>query len=143
MALNKKNISVLIIDDDNVTRLLLRHILVVVGYAVLGEAVDGESGLEMAKQLHPDIICLDVVMPSSSGLDVLKQIKHHLPRTIVLMVTGNNDRETVMSALQTGADGYIIKPFDSVKLIQTVENAFIKSRGLAYEKPVKERLKMK
>ena len=91
----------------------------------------------MAKQFHPDIICLDVVMPSSSGLDVLKKIKHYLPRTIVLMVTGNNDRETVMTALQTGADGYIIKPFDSVKLIQTVENAFIKSRGLGYEKPVK------
>lgn len=135
MALNKSNISILIIDDDDVTRLLLRHILDVVGYAVVGEAVDGLSGLAMAHDLQPDIICLDIVMPIFSGLDVLKDIKAILPRTVVLMVTGNNDRDTVMSALQTGADGYIIKPFDSKKLIQTVDNAFVKSRGVAAKKP--------
>jgi two-component system chemotaxis response regulator CheY len=125
---DKKSLVIVIIEDEDVSRLLLRHILTGDGYQIAGEAQDGASGLLMVKQLRPDVVCLDIMMPQSSGLDVLKRIKQILPWTVVLMVTGSNDRETVMAAAKNGADGYIIKPFNANKLLRTVEHTYAKSQ---------------
>jgi two-component system chemotaxis response regulator CheY len=132
MKINKGNIGVLIIDDDQVSRLLLRHILKKEGYNVIGEADGGETGLNLTDQLKPDIVCLDIVMPDCNGIEILHRIKSRWPRTIVLMTSGNNDRETVLWAIKSGANGYIIKPFDASKLLSTVEASYAKAHGLAH-----------
>ncbi len=122
--------SVLIIDDNVVIRYMLRHILTAGGYEVVGEAVDGEPGITLACQLQPDLICLDVLMPVSSGLDVLTEIKQKLPRTAVLIVTGNNQSETMATALRNGADGFIQKPFKSDELLLSVAQVITKMRAM-------------
>lgn len=120
---NPASVSVLIIDDNDVSRSMLRHILVNHKYQVVGEAGNGQTGLELAKRLKPKLICLDIQMPVTNGIDVLKNVKEMLPKTEVLMVTGNNDRESVMEAVRHGAAGYIVKPFNPGTLLRTIEQA--------------------
>ncbi len=123
----QKTMSVLIVDDNDMTREVLRVILRHEGYIVVGEATDGDSGVEMALRLQPNIILLDVVMPTVSGLDVLKKIKDALPKTIILMVTSNKDRDTFTAALQNGVSGYIIKPFNAGTVMDALQLAIAKA----------------
>jgi len=113
--------SVLIIDDNETTRSMLRMIIQGETYHVVGEANNGASGLERARKLRPDIVCLDIVMPDSDGLEVLAEIKQALPNTAVLMVTASNDRETVLTAIRRGASGFIIKPFNTGIVLDTLD----------------------
>ena len=119
---------VLIVDDDRMSRTILRTLLLDEGYEIVGEAANGKRGIELALELKPDVICLDNVMPEMSGLDVLRQIRPQLPQTVVLMVTGSANRETVQGALQGGADGFVVKPFNSGRVLSALEQAFAKAR---------------
>nr|WP_315481516.1 response regulator [uncultured Undibacterium sp.] len=124
-----KDISVLIVDDNDMTRETLRVILRHDGYNVVGEALDGDSALEMATRLKPDIILLDVVMPKVSGIEALKSIRMVMHDVFVLMVTANTDQEVVAEAVKSGISGYIIKPFNAKKVLDTVEKVVEKVRA--------------
>lgn len=126
---DKKRGEVLIIDDNNISRMLLRSMLRGDEYEVVGEASNGKSGIELALRLRPDIICLDIMMPEISGLDVLLEIRPKLPQAVILMVTGSTDRETVQAALQGGANGYIVKPYNSGRVLTAIEQALAKARS--------------
>lgn len=104
-------------------RMLLRTILNDAGYKVVGEASTGESGMEMLTRLKPHIVFLDVLMPDSNGVDILAKIQEKAPQTIVLMVTGKRDAETVQTSIQRGAKGFIIKPFNSGTVLDAVKGA--------------------
>lgn len=123
------DVTFLIIDDNDVSRSMMRHLLTAQKYHVIGEAGKGQIGLALAEKLQPSIVCLDVMMPDLNGLEVLKRIKQQTPDTEVLMVTGNNDRETVMEVLQNGASGYILKPLNPEILLRTVETSVAKVRA--------------
>lgn len=99
-------------------------------YEVVGSASDCEMAMEQALRLRPDIVCLDILMPKGSGLDVLKRIRKELPQTVVLMITGSSDSATVKAALEAGASGYIIKPFNSATVLDLIGQAVEKSRAL-------------
>lgn len=104
-------------------RMLLRTILNDAGYKVVGEASNGDAGLELLIKLKPHIVFLDIMMPDSNGIDVLGQILQRAPHTIVLMVTGKRDAETVQTSIQGGAKGFIIKPFNSGTVLDAVRAA--------------------
>ena len=124
------NHTILIIDDNDVSRSMLRHILSSdIRHKVVGEAGSGKLGLEMMERHRPDVVCLDIHMQDSNGLDVLRQIKKQWPHTIVLMVSGNNDRNTILEAAQGGANGYLVKPFNPTGLLNTIEQAIAKARS--------------
>lgn len=116
-----KDIAILIVDDDDITRETLRAILRHAVFTVAGEAFDGESALEMATRLNPDIILLDVVMPKVSGIEALRHIRQSLPQVRVLMVSGNHDQETMKEAETLGVSGYITKPFNAKKVLEMVK----------------------
>lgn len=118
--LNNKDISVLIVDDSDITRETLRVILRSEAYDLVGEATDGDVAHEMAIKLRPNIILLDVIMPKVSGLEALKSIKLVVPETLILMVTANKDQETVSEAVHAGISGYIVKPFNAKKVLDAV-----------------------
>ena len=118
--------TVLIADDDGVIRSLLRLILKEGDYDVVGEALDGESAVEMCAKQKPDLVCLDVMMPKLNGIDALKAIKAKSPGTVALMVTGDAATATVKDALQNGASGYVLKPFNVGKVLDTIERALKK-----------------
>ena len=132
---DNKDISVLIVDDNDMTRETLRVILRHDGYNVVGEALDGDGALEMATRLHPDIILLDVVMPKVSGVEALKSIRMVMQDVKVLMVTANKDQETVAEVVKSGISGYIIKPFNAKKVLDTVQAVALKVRAARSGKP--------
>jgi two-component system chemotaxis response regulator CheY len=118
-----KMMNVLIVDDNEMTRTLLRTILNGDGYKIMGDVSNSKSGLEQALKLKPDIVCLDILMPDGSGIDVLKRLTKELPKTVVLMVTGKHDVETVKECLTNGAKGFIIKPFNAAVVLKVVKEA--------------------
>lgn len=122
MKPNEK-IRVVIIEDYHMTRSLLRIILRGEEFDVVGEAVDGESGVAMCKKLMPDIILLDVVMPNLNGLEALAEIHLNNPEAMVIMVSRLGDEEIVSQAMQAGANGYIVKPFNTASVIETMNEA--------------------
>jgi two-component system chemotaxis response regulator CheY len=121
------NVNVLIVDDNEMTRALLRTILSADGYIVVGEASNSKNGLEQALRLRPNVVCLDIMMPDGSGVDLLKEIKKEMPKTVVLMVTSQRDVDTVKECLANGATGFILKPFNAGIVTKTLKEAVIRA----------------
>lgn len=118
------NPSVLIVDDNDLMRSLLRGILRSEEYHIIGEARNGAIALELIERAKPDIVFLDVMMPEMDGLETLQNIKQKYPQTVVIMITGNPSKENVEGAVQGGAGGFIIKPFNSAKVLDTLNRAW-------------------
>jgi len=115
-------LRVFIIDDNEMTRGLLRVIIQGDKFEVVGDAGSAESAKLRLRSLQVDIVCLDVVMPDGDGLTLLQWISETLPRTAVLMVTASNDRSTVEQSLRNGAKGYIVKPFNPGTVMDTLDH---------------------
>jgi two-component system chemotaxis response regulator CheY len=124
MAASNKT-RVVIIDDFDMSRILLGIILRGEQFEVVGEASDGKAGVEVCLRLKPDLVLLDVVMPIMNGIEALEVIHAHLPETLVFMVTGNDD-EVVKQAIERGAVGYILKPFNAASVLETLNQAYVK-----------------
>ncbi len=119
--MSKKRLSVIIADDNDMMRGILRGMLRGEEYDVIGEARNGLAAVDMVERLKPDIVCMDVVMPEKNGVEALGEIKAKLPETEVIMVTSNSDPETVQESIQNGASGFIIKPFNAARVLDTLE----------------------
>jgi two-component system chemotaxis response regulator CheY len=126
----KKSAKVLLVDDSGVMRELLRTIISSHDFVVVGEAENGVKALEAAESLKPDLVCLDIEMPELSGLETLLQLKSKHPRMGVVMVTASTVATDVKTALTSGADGYILKPFNAGKIVDTLTRAFNKIQAL-------------
>ena len=117
--------KVLLIDDHQLTRSLLRGLLREADYVNIREAVDAVSGLKMAEHFVPDLVCLDIQMPTMSGLEALKLIRaeeeahgrHRDQAARVIITTASDDRETKSRAFHDQSDAYIVKPIDAEELI--------------------------
>ncbi|MBV7536237.1 response regulator [Duganella sp. sic0402] len=116
-----QRLSVFIIDDNEMTRSLLRVIIQGDQYDVVGDAGTAEAARTRLRSQRADIICLDVVMPDGDGLELLNWIRDKLPGTEVLMVTASTDRSTVEQSLRNGAKGYIVKPFNPGIVMDTLD----------------------
>jgi response regulator RpfG family c-di-GMP phosphodiesterase len=110
--------SILVVEDSNITRNILKEELEAEGYAVL-LAEDGESGLEMARDASPDIILLDLNLPEKSGIDVCKEIKQsrNTSSIPVVILTARNELKDKLSGFDAGADDYLTKPFFTKELV--------------------------
>ena len=114
------SIRVLIIDDSDLSCALLSVILRSDDYVIVGIAHDTESGLNLARLHKPNVVLLDIIMPGESGLDAIKPLKAIVPKASILMVTGVDDADIVTEAIQNGANGFIVKPFNSASVISTM-----------------------
>jgi DNA-binding NtrC family response regulator len=115
--------SILVIDDDALIRKTLSSHLAKQGFDVR-TAEDGESGLRAYDDREPDLVLLDIRLPDTDGLDVLRQIKERGGRSSVLIMTAYDDMKTTVEAVKLGAFEYLVKPLDLVALDLTVEKAF-------------------
>jgi len=114
------SLRILIIDDSDLSCALLGVILRSDNYTIVGVANDANTGLKLALSEKPDVIFLDIVMPDKSGLEVLVPLRKSLPNAAIVMVSGVDDNDMVTSAIQLGANGYIIKPFNTSSVIGTM-----------------------
>ena len=122
---------ILVVDDENDILLLIRTALQTAGHEVL-TATNGPDALEQLRETKPDLIILDIMMPGQSGLDVLAEIKEdEETATIpVIMLTGLSDKHKIQSALDHGAEYYIVKPFEYNDLLGKVDLAMESLGGL-------------
>lgn len=114
--------KILIVEDDLAMSDSLRALLELKGFQV-HTAADGRIGVETARKERPDIILLDIMIPKVSGFDVCRILKED-PKTHgfkIIVTTGLGGMGDVETAFAAGADDYIIKPFDSVRLLQKIE----------------------
>ncbi|MDZ7780075.1 MAG: response regulator transcription factor [Gemmatimonadota bacterium] len=117
-------IRVMVADDHTVVRQGIRILLEEVdGLEVVAEAEDGDEALELARELRPDVILLDVTMPGKTGLEVTRTLREEEIESAVLILSMHDDPEYVLQAVRAGADGYVLKdvaPTELRKAIQTV-----------------------
>jgi DNA-binding NarL/FixJ family response regulator len=104
------NMRILIADDHELVRRGLRSLLASrTGWNVCGEAKDGLEAVEKAKQLHPDVVLLDITMPELNGLDAARIIRKDDPNMEIVILSQHDPREMTAPALQAGAREYISK----------------------------------
>ena len=114
-------VRVLIGDDHTLFRKGIAELLASDGrFEIVGEAVDGEQTLTLAKSLRPEVVIVDLKMPKLSGVQVAKELTHDLPSAKVLILTGFEADTYVLEALAAGAAGYILKDTEPESLISSV-----------------------
>jgi putative two-component system response regulator len=122
---------ILVVDDEEPIRRILCRLLERNGYASTG-ASDAEDAMVRLKEQDFSLVLTDMDMPGSSGLDLIMQINQAHPDTATVMVTGMDDAKLAHTALDIGAYGYIIKPFEPNEILINVANA-LRRRGLEIE----------
>ncbi|MFD1177202.1 response regulator [Paenibacillus puldeungensis] len=111
---------ILIVDDAAFMRMMIRDILTKNGFEVVGEAQDGAQAVEKFKELHPDLITMDITMPEMDGIAALKEIKKVDPNAKVIMCSAMGQQAMVIDAIQAGAKDFIVKPFQSDRVIEAI-----------------------
>jgi DNA-binding NarL/FixJ family response regulator len=116
--------SLLIADDDPGFRKLLRRLLETERDAVVvGEAGDGEEAVRLAKELHPDVILMDIAMPRLGGLEAIQRAKAERPDTKIVVVTVHGEDAYRKAAAERGADAFVLKKTISTELLPAIRRA--------------------
>ena len=114
--------TVLIVDDSLYMRTLINEALVGAGFNVVGQAGNGETAIDMAIELQPDLITLDNILPDMIGTDILRVLKQEENiRSKVVMISAVGQESVIQEGLSLGAADYIVKPFTSESLIDIVK----------------------
>ena len=113
--------KIMIVDDAAFMRTLLKNILFPKGYEIAGEADNGQAAVEKYKELKPDLVTMDIVMPNVNGIEALKKIRELDPNARVIMCTAVGQENMVRAAIMSGAKGYIVKPFQAPKVLEEVQ----------------------
>ena len=130
-------IQILIADDHGVLRAGLRALLnAEPDLEVIGEAADGDETLRAAWELQPHVVILDLSMPGPGGIEVIRQLKHVLPETRVLVLTVHEDDSLLREAIRAGAAGYVTKRAVESELINAIRAVW---RGDIYVHPAMTR----
>ena len=114
--------KILIVDDAAFMRMMVKDALSKGGYTDVAEAVDGAEAVEKYKELHPDLVIMDITMPNMDGLEALKAIKQENPDSQVVMCSAMGQESMVIEAIKSGAKDFIEKPFKPERILSTVSN---------------------
>jgi DNA-binding NarL/FixJ family response regulator len=114
------SLRVLIVDDHPLTRDALASLLGQHGFDVVGEASDGTEAIELARELAPDVILLDLSMPGLDGLEALPQLREAAPDCEVVVLTADGTEENLLSAIRGGAAGYLLKSEPPERIVEFV-----------------------
>ena len=112
--------KLLIVDDAAFMRFSIRNMLLKYDLEIVGEAANGAIGVEMYKELRPDVVTMDITMPEMTGIEALKAIKTFDPQAKVIMVSAMGQEGVVKEAIISGAKTFIVKPFKEDFLYQTI-----------------------
>ena len=112
--------KILIVDDSRTSRKILREYFTEAGHEIIGEAENGQEGVDKYAELKPDIVTLDITMPVLDGLGALKEIKKIDPEAKVVMITAIGRQTKVVEAIKLGASDFVTKPFDKDNILKII-----------------------
>jgi len=121
----EKPIRVLLVDDHRQTHRIIQAILEgIADIRLVGQAANGQEGIVLCEQYHPDIVLMDVMMPVMDGIEATKTLHESLPEIKVLVLSSFQDHESVYAMLQNGAVGYLTKSSLAQDLAETIRTTF-------------------
>ena len=112
--------TILTVEDDHAIRRGIVDALKFKGYRVL-EAADGNVGLELATTVTYDLMLLDLALPGTPGMEILREVRKSNPTQPIIILTAKGDETDRVEGLKTGADDYVVKPFSVLELLARVE----------------------
>ena len=113
---------VIIADDESIIRADLKEMLTNLNYLVVGEVGDGQSAVNLSRELRPDVVLMDIKMPNMDGIDAAKILTEEQIAPVVLL-TAYGQKELVDRAKEAGVVGYLVKPFRETDLLPAIEVA--------------------
>lgn len=127
-------IKVLLVDDHEMVRLgVSTYLSIQPDIEVVGEASDGQEGVEKALSLRPDVILMDLVMDNMDGITATKEILAQWPQSKILIITSYIDDEKVFPALQAGASGYLLKTSSAQEIAEAIRKTIVGERVIEEE----------
>ncbi|MCP5207777.1 MAG: response regulator [Hahellaceae bacterium] len=117
-----KQVGVLIVEDDPAMSKLLKATLNNAGVARIGEAFDGNTGIQKFLEDSYDIVMLDIGLPDMDGLKILATLKRLKKDAFIVLVTGDDSIESIQTAISSGANGYVVKPYSQEKIMDVINN---------------------
>ncbi len=113
--------TVLVCDDAIFMRTMISDILTQAGYNVISEAETGVQAVEKYKELGPDLVTMDIVMPDMGGIDAVREIVKFDPNARILMCSAMGQQALVVEAIQAGAKDFVVKPFQPSRVLEAVQ----------------------
>ena len=113
--------NILICDDAAFMRMMIKDILSKNGYNVVGEAENGAIAVDKYKELHPDLVLMDITIPEMDGIQALKAIKGLDAGANVIMCSAMGQQAMVIESIQSGARDFIVKPFQPDRVLEAVK----------------------
>jgi two-component system, chemotaxis family, chemotaxis protein CheY len=113
--------TVLICDDAVFMRTMLSDILSNAGFSVVGQAQTGSEAVAKYKELQPDLVTMDIVMPDMGGIEAVRAIVAEYPDAKILMCSAMGQQSLVVEAIQAGARDFVVKPFQPSRVLEAVQ----------------------
>jgi len=127
-----EQIKILVVDDHALFRQGLSRVLEMEKeLAVVGEAENGEDAIRKVAALQPDVVLMDINMPSMNGIEATREIKKRYPDTKVIILSIHEDDEYVFEVVRAGANGYVLKDVAPSELVQAIRNVYIGRSAIA------------
>jgi DNA-binding NarL/FixJ family response regulator len=125
-------LRIVLADDHTILREGLRALLSTdPDFEIIGEAVDGREAVRCVEKLEPDLLLMDLSMPRMSGMDAISEIKKRYPETKIIALTVHKTEEYLLTTLQAGADGYVLKDATHDELVMAIHNVMAGKRYLS------------
>lgn len=113
--------KILIVDDSETARMTLKKIIMNTSHEIAGEAVNGLDSFNKYKEIKPDLVLMDIIMPESDGIEGLRLIKEFDQSAKIIMLTVITEKNKVKEAIKLGAPDYIMKPYKAERVLESIE----------------------
>ncbi|MGE5453827.1 MAG: response regulator [Methylocystaceae bacterium] len=121
--------NILVVDDSTVMRRSLSLILTKAGHTVVGQATNGEQAFLLYSRIKPDLVTMDITMPTMDGIDAMKSILKNFPDAKIVVISSLDQKKTILEAVELGAKHYIVKPFKDAKVL-TIINEVLQEKKI-------------
>lgn len=122
--LKMNGVKVLVVDDLELARIMIKNIIEDYGYIVIGEASDGQEAIDCYEQLQPDIVIMNIVMPKMDGIDATRKITEKYKNARIIICSSINKDSIIEDSIKAGARNFVLKPLSSLSLINAIEKSF-------------------
>jgi len=119
--------KIMIADDSDAIRLVLKDILSIGDHEVVVEATDGAEATDFYFEHNPDVLLLDLAMPKKDGLTVVQEVISSDPKAKIILITASDDQKIIGECVEQGASAYISKPFDFNSVLKSISDILVPS----------------